>query len=141
MILRRLREDSGQAAPLVAVSLLGLLAVIALVIDGGMLFAGRRDLQSIADATARAGAMEIDEQALREGDGRTVALQPELAEMAMAEYLRTEGFDGSVTTLADTTHAVVHLRTEHQTILLSLVGIRDLSITASATAGPRSGSR
>jgi Flp pilus assembly protein TadG len=140
MIRRRLREDSGQAAPLVAVSLLGLLAVIALVIDGGLLFAGRRNLQSIADAAARAGAMEIDEQALREGNGRTVELQPELAEMAMAEYLKTEGFDGSVTALADITHAVVRLRTEHRTVLLSLVGISDFTITASSTAGPRSGS-
>ena len=66
MRLLQLRRESGAVVPLVAVMLLGLLAMAALVIDGGLLFAERRDLQGMADGAARAGAMAIDEELLRE---------------------------------------------------------------------------
>ena len=58
--------------------LLGLLAVAALVIDGGLLFAERRDLQGMADGAARAGAMAIDEELLR--DDGAVRLDPSAAQ-------------------------------------------------------------
>ena len=53
--MKRFRDERGVVAPLVAVMLIGLLGIAALVIDGGVLFAARRDLQGLADGAARAG--------------------------------------------------------------------------------------
>lgn len=49
----------GNVTVLVAVSLVALLGVLALSLDGGMLLDRRRDLQSTADAAALAGAGEL----------------------------------------------------------------------------------
>ena len=78
MRLLKLRRESGAVVPLTAVMLLGLLAVAALVIDGGLLFAERRDLQGMADGAARAGAMAINEELLR--DDGAVRLDPSAPE-------------------------------------------------------------
>ncbi|HUQ98202.1 MAG TPA: pilus assembly protein TadG-related protein [Gemmatimonadaceae bacterium] len=52
-------KRSGAVSALVAVSLLGLLAVLALAIDGGAIQRERRTAQTAADAGALAGAIEI----------------------------------------------------------------------------------
>lgn len=139
MTLSKLRDESGQAAPLVAVTLLGLLAVTALVIDGGLLFAAKRGLQSLADGAARAGAMAVDERSLRESGGQTVVLDPLLAEQAVADYLEISGYDGDIEASASATSVRVLLRTRHSTVLMSLVGIHDVETGASAFASPRTG--
>ena len=79
----QLRSESGAVVPLTAVMLLGLLAIAALVVDGGLLFAERRDLQGLADGAARAGAMAVDEDLLRETG--TVRLDPASAREAERE--------------------------------------------------------
>lgn len=139
MNMARFRDDSGQAAPLVAVTLLGLMAVTALVVDGGLLFAARRNLQSLADGAARAGAMAVDENVLRESGGRNVVLDPVLAEQAVAEYLETSGTDARVEATADTQSVTVALTVSHPTVLMSLVGIGEMEASARASAGPRTG--
>src|SRR5690606_8022285 len=73
--LQRLHEDErGQALVLVAIFLLGLIAVAGLVADGGLVLAQRRDLQNAADAAAAAGAMQLDEDHYRSTAGAEVAL-------------------------------------------------------------------
>lgn len=62
-------NESGQALVLVAVTLLGLLAMLALAMDGGMLYLERRVAQNAADAavlaaTARLGEARDDGQIL-----------------------------------------------------------------------------
>ena len=131
-------NDDGQAAPLVAVCLLGLLAITALVIDGGVLFSARRDLQSLADGAARAGAMAIDEPPLRTNGG-TVVLDPPAAELAAAEYLKLNEFPGDFNISADTEGVIVRLERSQRTILISLVGIGEIATKARAVASPRTG--
>lgn len=134
----RIRDDSGQVAPLVAVCMLGLLAVAGLVIDGGVLFSARRDLQSLADGAARSGAMAIDEQTLRGSGGSHIYLNPGAAELAVTDYLNLVGFDGAAETTASAESVRVTLNKSHRTVLLSIVGIRTVETRASSTAGPRS---
>jgi hypothetical protein len=139
MMRRRLSDDAGQATTLVLMFLLGIVAVAGLVIDGGFLFASRRSLQSMADGAARAGAMAVDEQLLRDSRGVEVVLEPELARAAADDYLNKAGFLGHVEISASSTNVKVNLYRQTKTLMLSIVGIREVSAGAEATATPRSG--
>lgn len=133
----RPREDRGAVAPLVAVMLLGMLAMAALVIDGGLLFAERRDLQGMADGAARAGAMAIDEDLLRETGA--VRLDPAAAQAAAERYLETAGAEGTVRIDADTLSVTVDLEERRPTLMMGLLGVRTVDVAAHAVARPRVG--
>ena len=135
--MKRLRDERGVVAPLVAVMLLGLLGIAALVIDGGVLFAARRDLQGLADGAARAGAMTLNLESLRSAGH--VVLDPEAAQGAARDYLRAAGFDGDIAVTADTTGVTVDLAQDRQTVLMGLLGVRTVRTEAHAVARPRSG--
>lgn len=139
MMRRRVADDSGQATPLILMFLLGIVAVAGLVIDGGFLFASRRSLQSMADGAARAGAMAVDERLLRDSGGAEVVLEPEVARAAADDYLTRAGFDGQVEITASSTNVKVNLYRQTRTLVLSIVGVREVSSQAEATATPRSG--
>lgn len=134
---RLVRSERGAVLPLVAVVLLGLLALTALVVDGGVLFSSRRDLQGLADSAARAGAMALDVDALRSSD--VVKLDPSQAEQAALDYLRTAGFGGSVAVRADTLAVTVDLAQDRPTVMMGLLGIRSMRTEAHAVARPRAG--
>jgi len=133
----RLRKESGAVVPLTAVMLLGLLAVAALVIDGGVLFAERRDLQGLADGAARAGAMAVDEELLRETGA--VRLDPEAARTAAGRYLAAGGFQGEVQIDANALSVTVDLEESRPTLMMGLLGVRAVGVTAHAVARPRVG--
>jgi len=65
---RKTAGESGQTLVIVAVLLLGLLAISALVLDGGNIYLQRRRMQNAADAGALAGV-----RALAVGEGYSVA--------------------------------------------------------------------
>lgn len=137
MTRARSRDERGAVAPLVAVVLLGLLAITALVVDGGILFAARRDLQGLADSAARAGAMSLDVQTLRRsGD---VLLDQASAEQAARDYLQAAGFEGTVAIWADTLAVTVDLAQQRATVMMGLVGVRSMRTEAHAVARPRAG--
>ena len=137
MRLLKLRRESGAVVPLTAVMLLGLLAMAALVIDGGLLFAERRDLQGMADGAARAGAMAIDEDLLR--DDGAVRLDPSAARAAAERYLEAAGFEGDAQIGADMLGVTVDLAETRPTLMMGLLGIHDVGVTAHAVARPRVG--
>jgi uncharacterized membrane protein len=131
------RGERGAVAPLVAMMLLGLLALAALVIDGGLLFAERRDLQGLADGAARAGAMAVDEDVLRETGA--VRLDPAAAQAAAERYLETTGVEGTVRIDADTLSVTVDLQEKRPTLMMGLLGVRTVDVAAQAVARPRVG--
>ena len=136
-MVRRFRDQAGGAAPLVAVMMLGLLAVAALVVDGGVLFAARRDLQGLADGAARAGAMAVDVQTLRETE--EVRIQPDDAEAAASAYLHAAGFGGTQSVSADILSVTVHLSDARPTVMMGLLGIDSVHVEARSVARPRTG--
>jgi Flp pilus assembly protein TadG len=133
----RARGESGVVAPLTAVMLLGLLAVMALVVDGGVLFAARRDLQGLADGAARAGAMALDIGALRQTG--QVRLDPDQATRVARRYLSAAGFRGVPTVRADTLVVTVRLSEIRSTVMMGALGIRSIRVEAQAVARPRTG--
>jgi hypothetical protein len=117
--------------------LLGLLAVAALVVDGGVLFAARRDLQGLADGAARAGAMAVDEELLRESE--RVRLDPRAAEAEARRYLSAAGFGGVATVRADILSVSVHVSEARPTVMMGLLGVESFRLGARAVARPRTG--
>lgn len=58
---RRVRgkQESGQILPLVALMMIAIVAMVALIIDGGFLMSNKRTAQAAADAGAMAGAKQL----------------------------------------------------------------------------------
>lgn len=135
----KVTDDSGQAAPLVLVFLLGIIAVAGLVIDGGLLFASRRTLQSVADGAARAAAMAVDETLLRETGGEVVQLDRETARARLDEYVEMSGFQGTVEASIDGQEVRVKLKRGFNPLLLGVLGIREIAAEAESVASPRTG--
>ena len=132
----RLRDESGQVLPMVTVMALGLLAMVGLVIDAGMMFAAKRDLQATADAATRAGAAVIDEDIYRSSGGRRVVLDETAAEQAALRRLE----DAQLVDVSASSEAVfVRVSRTQPLLLLGLVGVGPLHVEAHSTARPRTG--
>lgn len=130
------RNEDGQVLVMVALTMLGLLSVVGLVSDGGLVFSQRRDLQNAADAAAAAGAMQIDEAAYRSAG--TVILDEGAARETAAAYLELEdGITYAVAAHAEGVEVVVWRRAS--TGFLRVIGIDGVEISARAVAEPRYG--
>ncbi|MGE0538771.1 MAG: pilus assembly protein TadG-related protein [Dehalococcoidia bacterium] len=121
---------------LVALMLTGLVAVVGLAADGGIVFAQRRDLQNVADAAALAGAMQLDERAYRESG--TVTLDAAVAEHVATQYLADTG-DLAYTVAASETGVEVQASRQASTSFLRVIGIDGVEISASARTETRHG--
>lgn len=135
-VVRRLHGDEGQVLVMVALMMVGVVSVVGLVSDGGLVFAQRRDLQNVADAAAAAGAMQIDEAVYRSNG--EVVLDEQLARDAAAFFLDAEGdLDYVVSVLSD--RVEVSVSRQATTGFLRVIGIDGVEVSASASAEPRYG--
>lgn len=130
------RDERGQVLALMSVTCVGLLVLVGVVVDAGLLFAARRDLQSSADAAARAGAMEIDVALYRSSGGARVALEPESAE-THALALVEDGVDARAEASSEAVEVTV--ARPQPLLLLRVIGIDDVKVEATARARPRTG--
>ncbi len=127
----------GQALVLCAVLLPLFFSVIGLVVDAGMLFSHKRELQNIADSAARAGAMEVDVAVYRRSRGTRVVLDPERAEVAIERYLA--GREVSHTAIVKADGVVVRVERQLRLSFLSLLGFGSVTIRGEAPAALRHG--
>ena len=132
----QMEGERGQSLVFVAILLLGLVGVVGLATDGGLVFAQRRDLQNLADAAALAGAMQIDESAYRAGSG--LVLDEAAARRAAVSYLNEAG---AVTFEVTVRGSVVEVKVSRraETGFLRVLGIDGVTIGATARAEPRHG--
>lgn len=133
------RSECGQALVWVAVMLPLFLSIIGLSIDAGTVFDARRELQNVADSAARAGAMQIDQNAYRTSSGAKVVLDPAIARQAADEYVSSRGAGFAATIDVGTGGVVVRVSQNVPTSFLRLVGIGTVRISATAPAAPRFG--
>jgi Flp pilus assembly protein TadG len=112
---------------------LALLMVLGAAVDIGHAFIVRRDLSSLADGAALAGAQQLDQQAIHQGQ---LALDPQHAQAAALSAL---GGQPGIQAYADASPEQVHVQVTRRfpTILLRLVGLADLTVSAQADATPR----
>ena len=129
-------NEGGQIIVLVAILMVGLVAVVGLVTDGGLVFSQRRDLQNVADAAALAGAMQIDQDAYRASGA--VALDEPAARQAAEEYLAAES-NISYSVLVRPARVEVSVSRHASTGFLKVIGIDGFEISANASAEPRHG--
>src|SRR5258708_23040439 len=81
-------RSTAQALVWLTLALPLFVSIAGLAIDGGVLLASRRQLQSVADGAARAGATRLDLARLRGSGGADIELDPAVARAAAATYLR-----------------------------------------------------
>ncbi|MDT0321458.1 hypothetical protein [Streptomyces millisiae] len=132
---RRRFDDRGQLTPFVVTMFAALVMFAGLALDPGMAIAAKIRAIGQAQEAARAGAQAIDLSAYR-ADG-SVRLDAEQAHQLAQTYLRQADADGTITVTEDTVTVTV---TAHQpTQLLQLLGVDELTVTASGTAQPQPG--
>jgi len=135
----RQASEDGQILVLTVVVALALLAILALVADGGLILARHRELQGVADAAARAGAAQLDEASYRASNGRTATLNPTQAQAAAARYLRTVRFGGEAAITATSGEVTIGLSEVVRPIIFSSVGIGPIRLAVHTVARPRTG--
>jgi Flp pilus assembly protein TadG len=122
------------------------LAIAGLAIDGAVLLTARRELQSVADGAARAGATEVDLAALRASSGNEVLLDGPRARARASAYL-SDRLPGEVQWQAQPATEVSTTRTggrvrvsgEIATAFLRALHIDRFPVEASASADVRHG--
>jgi Flp pilus assembly protein TadG len=129
----------GQVIVWTAVMLPLFLSIVGLALDGGLVFAARREAQNATDAAARAGAMQIDERVYRESGGTRVVLDPARARATAAEYVAGYGTSLTASVVAEPQRLTVEVSRDVSTSFIRLVGLGTVRITASATGEARHG--
>ena len=153
-------DDRGQVLVIVALSIVVLVAIVGLVIDGGLAWGRQRNIQNVADASAKAGAMVLAERLAGAMPERTdEAVESAVDDTADANDLEDvvayyTDIQGRLLTpagglAANTDDAAVvgdgfippngaGVRSEgsgtFETLLARVIGVTQLDISASATA-------
>src|SRR5579884_927799 len=130
---KRLGDERGSVLITGLLLTVALLMVLGAAVDIGHAFIVRRDLASLADDAALAGAQQLDQQSVHQGQ---LALDPPQAQAAALSTLSGEpGIQAQAE--ASTGQVYVKVTRRFPTILLRLVGLSDLTVSAQANAAPR----
>jgi hypothetical protein len=115
------RLEAGQVIPLVVMMLFAIIAMTALILDGGSVLSNRRTAQAAADAGALAGAKRA---CSGHSDGIVVA--------------ETYAYNNGATTASATvvgTEVTVHTTVENPSYFAKIFGVETLQASAEAMAG------
>jgi hypothetical protein len=148
-MMRRARTaQRAQALIYLALALPMFLAMAGLAIDGALLVAARRELQSLVDGAARAGATRLDMDTLRASGGSTVQLDRPRAAAATNAYLE-QRLAHDLPWVGEPARSVtVDVREVHVTVagalrpaFLRIVGVESVAVDASSLARAQYGIR
>ena len=123
-------EDAGQVTPFAVVMVTALLLVAGLVLDAGLALSVKVQALDTAQAAARAGAQQLNLAVYRSTG--VAELDPARADQVARDWLASAGVNGDVA--ATTTIVSVTVRRASRTQLLHLIGIRELNVSATASA-------
>jgi hypothetical protein len=142
------RREPAQALIWFTLALPLFVSMAGLAVDGAMLLATRRQLQSVADGAARAGATRVDLDRLRGSGGADVQLDPASAYAAAHAYLderlpRELGWDVAPELEIDVAPRRVRVLVQGvlHTAFLRIVHLDSVPVAASASADVRFGIR
>ncbi len=135
------RRFTAQALVWLTLSLPLFVSIAGLAIDGGVLLASRRQLQSVADGAARAGATRLDLDRLRGSGGADVQLDQARALEAASAYLDERLAHELAWQVSPITHVDIGTRRVHvliqgtlRTAFLRVAHIDSVAVEASAFA-------
>jgi Flp pilus assembly protein TadG len=123
--------ERGSIALYFAIITLAALVMAGFVIDGGAALATRERAADLATQAARAGADALTPASLR-GQPSGLQANPAAAQAAADRLLQAAGASGIVTVSGD--QVTVKVTVHRSTVILSAVGLNDISQTASASA-------
>jgi uncharacterized membrane protein len=135
----RVCDERGQVTVLVLGMALLCFAVAGVAVDGTRAFLFRRTLQNAADSAALAGAAELDRRVYYGSGGRSITLDPSLAERLATAYFGDRALDARVVVDSGAGGVAVVARGEVTTTWLGLVGIEALPVAVEARAAPLAG--
>ena len=125
-MLRNIGDESGQVLVIVALGIIGLLAVVGLAIDGGHVYQERRAMQNAADAAALAGARAL-----------CLELGQAAATAEADKYLTANGGHAALSDIVVDPGAylvTVTSVTEATTFFVIVIGIESVTVSAVAEA-------
>jgi Flp pilus assembly protein TadG len=126
--------DRGSAALWLAITMVGMLIMAGLVLDGGAAIGAREQAADVAQQAARAGADALDPSALRAGNGSAgLTANPAAADRAARAVLDAAGVQGYRVSVAGNT-VTVTASAAKPTVILAAAGITEVHGTATATA-------
>lgn len=118
-------RESGQLLVVFALTLVGLIGAVGMVIDGGSTFVQRRDEQNVADAAAMAAGY-----AILLGADATAA-----ANSVASANGYTNGSDGvAISVSAGTSEVSVSVTKPHKNYFAGILGLASWDVSATATA-------
>jgi hypothetical protein len=126
----------GQVTILVLGLAMLLFAVAGVAVDGTRAFLFRRTLQNAADASALAGAGEVDVETYFETAGQRVALDPAAARRTALDWLERRGLPVHAAVAAGSGGLRVRLKGSIDTSFLGLIGLHSIDVAAEAAAEP-----
>ncbi|MGG3468013.1 TadE/TadG family type IV pilus assembly protein [Neobacillus pocheonensis] len=120
--LLNLREESGAALVIVAISMVALLGFTALVIDGGRLYAEKSKLQKAMDSTVLAGA-----QGLRTSEAQAISIAKDIS--------KNNGFEVSESDLTITSESIKATKQVNVPMTFAkAIGMNNATVSATAKA-------
>lgn len=123
------RGERGSSQVFLVLTVVTLIVVIGLVVDGAAKVQAATHAQHIAASAARAATNAVSGQTV---GGDALAVDPALAQTVASHYIAEAGMSGTVTVSGRTITVTV----EHSvdTLFLSLIGISSLPATGEARA-------
>jgi hypothetical protein len=122
--------EEGALTPFVMLLCVALIAVLALIVDGGRVLSARQAAFSEAEQAARVGAMQLSIASLHAG---LTTIRVASAEATAEQYMSVAGHPGFAVVVGSRVIATVRTYAL-STPLLALVGIDHLPVSASAAA-------
>ncbi|MFE3206464.1 pilus assembly protein TadG-related protein [Embleya sp. NPDC059237] len=127
--------DAGRITAFVAALIAGLMLCAGLVLDGGLALAAKTDALDAAQEAARSGAQALDLAAAR-GTGPAV-VDAARGRQAALDSLAAAGYRGTVTVAG--ARVTVHVTHRQRTQILTLAGVSEITVTATASAEAQRG--
>ncbi|MGV4923698.1 Tad domain-containing protein [Streptomyces sp. BHT-5-2] len=123
-------DDRGQATAFVVGVVAALWLFAGIVVDGGLALAGKARALDVAQEAARSGAQQLDVGQLRHHD--EVRLVRAEAARAARAHVASAGDSGSAMVRGNA--VTVHVTHRYHPQILQLVGLRTLTLHATATS-------
>ncbi|MET7607061.1 pilus assembly protein TadG-related protein [Streptomyces avermitilis] len=128
----RARRDDGSMSLFFAVTTVGLLMVMGLLVDGGGALNASNRAESLAQEAARTAGQQLDPaQAI---EGTAITIDPDAAQGAARGYLAAAGVQGNVQISDGGQTMTVTVHDTYHTYFAQLLGKGTISVTGSATA-------
>lgn len=122
-------DEVGAIAAFVVLIMVGLLALLGLVVDGGTAITAHQAAQVEAEQAARAGAGAVTVDGLR---ADVIQIDGPAAVAAAQRFMAAAGHPGTVDIVGGVVS--VHIRYQVPTVILGLIGINGLAVSADAAA-------